>query len=47
MSEILACAEIYNIELEDWEFELIIAFDRLKITQLYSDMPKNKGDKNK
>lgn len=47
VSEILACAQAYGIELEDWEFELILAFDKLKLNQIYSDMQaeQNKGKK--
>lgn len=47
VSEILACAKAYGIELEDWEFELILAFDKLKLNQIYSDMQaeQNKGKK--
>lgn len=51
ISDIVACASIYNIELEDWEFELIIAFDKLKLNQIYSEMKqeqeRNKGRQNK
>lgn len=38
ISDIMYCASIYGIELEEWEFELIIAFDKLKLNQIYSDM---------
>lgn len=47
ISDIIACAKIYNLELEDWEFELIIAFDKLKLSQIYSEMKaeQDKGNK--
>ena len=47
VQDIVACAAIYNIELEDWEFELIIAFDKLKLNQIYSDIKaeQDKGNK--
>lgn len=47
VSEILACASVYSIELLDWEFELIVAFDKLKLNQIYSDMKaeQDKGNK--
>ena len=44
--DILACAAVYNIELEDWEFELIIAFDKLKMNQIHSEI-KAEQDKGK
>lgn len=49
VSEILACASAYGIELETWEFELILAFDKLKLSQVYSEMEAEqaKGKKNK
>jgi hypothetical protein len=45
--DIIACANIYGIELMDWEFELIIAFDKLKLNQIYSEIKaeQDKGNK--
>lgn len=46
VQDIIACAAIYNLELEAWEFELIIAFDRMKMNQIHADIKaeKDKGN---
>ncbi len=46
MSEILAYAQLFNYDLEVWEVELIVTFDKLKLNQMYKDMSKEtKGAK--
>lgn len=46
-SDILAYSTLSGFELESWEVETLIALDKLKLNQVYSDMEKERKSQSK
>ena len=46
-SDILSYSALSGFEFESWEVETLIALDRLKLNQMYSDMEKERQKSSK